>query len=405
MPVFLENYGMEFFCENEDNYMGLMSLAAKEGKAIKGYYDLPYFNKHFGDAQIILRTAKNTGSDGLVAEDIDTHSSGSSIWEVCVHGANIERTDKDLLSRRVAVTRLNDEGGLAVVNLVNADVLPSFLEGDIIKMQVIGLAVDIDYFENEEEYARSVPDTEAGEKYLIGEGAVICTGLLQNRGVDSPNFETDENLDDITAVRGTVKALYWGILRIEEYEQKSFIRCIIDTDFGELEIVHTVEQVGESMRDNMKVGATVSFFGVISGDVAIYEYEKGIVRDEEHNLAVLRSVFCGNDPERIRSVLTKNTSYFAEYNKETYIGADAIIERLKYVQRDNDKKHFAHMATIVGIKDGEEKIEYEAGKRCVVIATDEENNYQTIAFVEVDDDGNISEITTTENPRYEFSVD
>ena len=63
------------------------------------------------------------------------------------------------------------------------------------------------------------------------------------------------------------------------------------------------------------------------------------------------------------------------------------------------------MATIVGIKDGEEKIEYEAGKRCVVIATDVENNYQTIAFVEVDDDGNISEITTTENPRYEFSVD
>ena len=57
MPVFLENYGMEFFCENEDNYMGLMSLAAKEGKAIKGYYGLPYFNKHFGDAQIILRTA------------------------------------------------------------------------------------------------------------------------------------------------------------------------------------------------------------------------------------------------------------------------------------------------------------------------------------------------------------
>ena len=41
----------------------------------------------------------------------------------------------------------------------------------------------------------------------------------------------------------------------------------------------------------------------------------------------------------------------------------------------------------------------------MVIATDEENNYQTIAFVEVDDDGNISEITTTENPRYEFSVD
>lgn len=407
MPAFLENLNMDFFEESEESYVSLLSLVGKEGKRIYGYYNLPYWNAHLGDAQIIMRTApKEQDQDDkqkeLFVAGLDTHSIGSCVWEVLINGMNIDRKNADRLSKRLMVTEVNN-AGTAVVNLVNADVLPSFLEGDTIKMQMIALPGLVEYYKDEEDYAAHQPDDENGKKWLIGEKSVIATGMLRNRSPQSSEFESNENLDDITAIRGIVKALYWGKIKIGEESQNAYLRCIIDTSFGELEIVHTVEQVEESLRCNMKVGATVVMYGTLSGDVAIYEYEKGIVRDEENNLAAMRYVFSGNDPERIRSILSKDVIYQARDGKE-YRGADAVIERIKYVQRENPNQYFAHFARISSVEEREDKTEYSAGKRCLVLALKEETNYESLAFFDYDTEGNICRIVTTADSRYNFEV-
>ena len=211
MPLYLENLNMDFFKESEDTMGALFGMTASEGKAKMGYYNYPYFNKHFGNAQIILRTGyREPGEEDdrrcLQAEGLDTHISGRCVWEVRLHEMNVNRKDADLLSKRVAVTRM-DGGGMAIVNLVNADVLPSFMANDIIKMQMVAFPDLIEYYKDEDDYAEHQSEGKSGKKFLIGEGAVLPTGILRNRDPNSSEYESDDNLDDLTAVRGIGKGL------------------------------------------------------------------------------------------------------------------------------------------------------------------------------------------------------
>ena len=403
MPLFLEDYGLDYFTEDEDTFRALMMLVAQDGKAITGYYGLPYLNLHLGAVQLIERIDRNEEGN-YEAAGLDSHLSGNQIWTVRVHGASIDRTDGDALQKRVLVSRA-DGDGMAVVNLVNADVLPSYLEDDLITMQMIGLPRLMEYFEDEDAYTDSLPPMESGKKLLLEDGSVFPTGFMRNRMVDSPEFESDEDLDDLTNIRGTVKALYHGKFRFQGQEENLFIRCVIDTQFGPLEIVHTYDQIAEAQRGSIRKGAIVNFYGILSGDVAINEYENGIVRDEEHNLAALRYAFVKGDPERLRSILADNASYRAESDDLLFQGAGEIIKRIRYVQSCNQEekdRYYAHMATICAV-DG--NAAYAPGKRCVVLAHGGENRYESIAFIEVDEAGLIESIVTSTDARYRFVLD
>ncbi len=410
MPLYLENLNMDFFKESEDVMGSLFGMTASEGKAKIGYYNYPYFNKHFGNAQIILRTGYREPGDEddrrcIQAEGIDTHISGRCVWEVRLHNMNVDRKDADLLAKRVAVTRM-DGGGMAIVNLVNADVLPSFMGNDIIKMQMVAFPDLIEYYKDEDDYAEHQPEGKTGKKFLIGEGSVIPTGILRNRDPNSSEYETDDNLDDLTAIRGVVKGLYWGELEFEGERYKSFVKCIIDTDMGELEIVHTIDQVEEEMHDNMKVGSTVVMYGTLSGDVAIYEYSEGIVKDEEHHLSLVRYTFTDGDPQRFCRVIADNARYVSEYSKQTFVGKKDIMDRLQYVNDKNSgRKIYAYKATITSVDEGEGELPYGVGKRCVVLAYDEPNDYGGIVFLEMNEEGNITDIVVSINPRYHFKLD
>lgn len=403
MPLLLEDFGLDFFTDDENTFLGLMKLVAQDGKAITGYYGLPYLNLHLGAVQLIERIDRNEEGN-YEAVGLDSHLSGNQIWTVRVHGASIDRKDGDPLQKRVLVSQ-PDGNGMAVVNLVNADVLPSYLEDDLITMQMIGLPRLIEYFEDEDAYADSLPPMESGKKLLLEDGSVFPTGFMRNRMVGSPEFESDENLDDLTNIRGTVKELYHGRFAFQGQEENLFIRCVIETQFGPLEIVHTYDQIAEAQRGSIRKGAIVNFYGILSGDVAINEYENGIVRDEEHNLAALRFAFVEGDPERLRSVLADNASYRAESDDLLFQGSDEIIKRIRYVQSCNQEekdRYYAHMATIQSV-DG--KAAYAPGKRCVVLAHGKENAYESIAFIEVDEAGLIESIVTSTDARYHFVID
>ncbi len=404
MALYLENFGLGFFEEDDNTLMGLIAHTVKDGKGITGYYGLPYLNLHLGAVQMIARTGHREEGDGLEVQGLDTHAKGQAVWECRLSDADIEIKDKDKLQKRVMVNRL-DGGGMAVVTLVNADVLPCFLAGDIIKMQMIGFPELIQYFPDETAYAEEQPSFGNGKKFLLSEGCVFPSGLMKNRNPEDQYFETSDHLDDITNIRGTVKALHYGTVTINDSSNDSFIFCDIDTEFGPLQIVHTIGQVDEKMRKNIKKGAIVSFYGLLSGDVAILDYEKGIVRDEEHNLCALRYMFSGDDPERIRNILSDDCIYVAEYNGTVFSGPDAVIERMKYVQKKHSEQYFAHLATIASVDGGDAKLDYSAGKRCLVLASGAEEKYESIAFIDVNEEGNITRIVTSVEPRYHFAID
>lgn len=210
-------------------------------------------------------------------------------------------------------------------------------------------------------------------------------------------------------VRGTVKELWHGKMDFGEEKWNAFIRCILDTEWGELQIARTLEDVGEKYRNNLHEGATVSALVRIMADPAIYEYENGMILDEEHDLAILRSTFEGADAERMRYVFSDDAVYVTGYNQMSYIGRDAIIDRLNYVSKENENiTVFAQMATITDVEEGEPGEEpplYGVGKRCIVISYKEKEDYSSIAFVDVNEEGRISRLETSIDGRYVFSID
>ncbi len=405
MPNFIEKLGLGFLADNEEQICALWRYIAQEGEAIVGYYGFPYMNLHFGDAQLILRTVRNDEEKRFEVMGMDTHSSGNCVWDVRLSGMNIARKEADVMEHRCVVHRVSDKGGMAVVNIVNADVLPSFDEGETVKLQVIAFPALIEYFRDEDEYAEAQPDLVDGNKLLLADGVMFPTGLMHNHNPGTEDFEADEDMDDLMLIRGTVKNLYCGSIETDGEKHNAYIRCIIGTEYGDLEIVHTIDDVKEEQRTNMRVGAVVSGVFTISGDAAIYEYEKGIVLDEANDLSILRSTFAGADAERIRFVFAENAAYLAEYNNAAYAGRGAIVDRLKYITANAKRKCFAHQAVISSVDDGEESLPYGVGKKCIVIAYGEEDNYESIAFIDIDENGRISRLVTSANSRYHFRID
>ena len=409
MPQYWENLGLECLIEDDKTFNNLVAYSVQNAKAITGYYGLPYLNQHYGDVQVVIRTDPGESGEGLVISGLDTHASGNAVWDVRLREVNIDPDDAGKLTRRVLVEGPDGGGGMAVIDIINADVLPSFMDGDLVRLQLVAFPEYVEYYEDEDSYADSLPERKYGKKLLLAEGCVFPSGLLTNRDPDNPDYGKDDHMDSLVTIRGTVKSAVYGRFRIKEKDEiHPYIVTEIDTQFGPLEIVHTMEQVDEALRKNIHKGAVVNMVGILSGDAAINEYENGIVRDEEHDLALLRYIFADHDPERLRRVLKDDTVYFAEYNDLEFIGPDEIINRIRDVQETGNRPHFAHLATIISIDDDDEIIEppeYAVGKRCIVLASKEETEYESVAFIDVDEDGNISKLRTSIDPRYHFRID
>ena len=274
MPNFFECFGLEFMRESEDTIVGVFNYVAQNGKPIIGYYGFPYFFSELGDVRLIIRTEIKEGKKEIELMGMDTHCAGSCIWTGRLSSVNINKKDADKLERRVVLNR-EDGSGMAVINIVNADVLPSFDEGEPVALQMIAFAVDVHYYANENQYADAQPTMRNGHKMLLAEGTVFPSGLLQNHNPDSKDFQKNDWMDDHVLIRGTVKEIQEGQFKLDDVEETPFLKITIETDFGPLQICHTVEQVPEEERANMKPGSIVSGVFVLSGNAAIYEYENG----------------------------------------------------------------------------------------------------------------------------------
>lgn len=173
--------------------------------------------------------------------------------------------------------------------------------------------------------------------------------------------------------------------------------------YGELEFDHSFDQVPEELRDNIKVGSIISGVCIISADAAIGEYENGIVKDFDHDLRLVRFTLAKGETERLRSVLTADSVYETDTSGNSCYGADEIIDRLTYVCENHEGKYIAHLAEITELAGS--GLEYPVGTKCIVLADKEEDNYESIVFVSVDEDGNISRIHVSTDSRYRFRIE
>ncbi len=411
MANYIENFGLEELLLTEEDSVKFLGYIAREGKLITGYNGT-YINQNLGNAQFILRTALNEKENRYEVTGIDTHSVGKCIWECRVFGAtNPSPPGFGPLQRRCLLSPQKTGEGMTIINIVNSEVLPSYLEDDLIKLQVVGFPVLINYFADEESYINHQSTVREGHRRMIlPNGTIFPSGFMLNHDPRRDESDRDLALDDHVLIRGTVKKCFSGKTILKDLELTKYVRCIVDTDYGELELVHQYKMVGKDQHEHMHEGAIVSAICVLSGDAAIFEHEDGIVFDEENNLRLLRNCLLAGDVDRLGQVLTGDCLYFVETTDQSISGAVKVIDHFRGVSDtiSKDNIYYAHLATVSSLDDCEEEDtppRYGIGKRCLILAAGTIDHYESIAFLDLDDMGKIKQINLSCDGRYRFKID
>lgn len=401
MPFMYSNFGLDDLFENERVMSMFLQHLASEGKSISGYYESPNIFSKNGDIDFYFKTSKSDDKE-MNLEGIDLHCSGRNVWEMINLDIDITPNDAFKTERTFMFANKETESGMIPINIINADVLPSFLEGDIVKMQMCALPYEINYYADIDEYSDAQPEDDNGEKWLVAEGSIIPLSFLINHDANQTKEEKDYSTDDFVIFTAKVKGLYRGIFEFNGVKTHTFIRCVAETMHGDIDFIHTYTQLDESMIKNIKVGSIISGYGILQGDVAIYEYENGIVKNFENNLKLMRHVFSKGEAERMRPLLTDDTVFITENAGKTFIGTDEIINRFNYVCENITSECIPLNATLI---ESECEMEYPMGTKCMALAYNEIDNIESIVFIDVDNTGNIRRIYITNDSRYRFEVD
>lgn len=402
MANFLENFGLGHLYEDDDTMNGLLLITARDGKCLKGYYDIPSLWYKFGDFEPVIRTSPKEDGEGYEITGFDTHCTGNTVWDVCISEGDVDYDDP--MRKRILVKSKEDGSGVCAVDVMHPDILPSYMPGEEIKMQVVAFPIQIDYLATEEEYDKLCPKNKFGNSFGLAEGSIFPLGLFTNSAPDKKPEEIEDEVWSHVIIRGRVKFFRECYVQFGE-SRWPIVRTVIDTHFGELELIHTYEQVKEEQRDNLKKDAIVTGIFEISGDPAIYEYKDGIVKDEENSLRALRQALCLGHAERLQTILKADAVYTAGDGTE-YRGCDEIIQRLNYVHehlKEDDTDVHARFAVLEEQKT-DDSLPYQSGKRCMVLSYGKAQDAEAIVFIEMEN-GEITKIILSSDSRYVFRID
>lgn len=410
----LHCYGLEYLDETQEDRQGLLAYIAQHAKVFNGYRGI-YLNYYMNSVQYCLSAMKNE-SDRYEVINIDVHNTGREVWTCKVKRLLISE-GIDLLANRVMVSPEDDES-FAVVELINSDILPSCEKGETIRFQVTGQALEVHYYDNEEEYIQAEgidigkdhPVLKPG-KLTNGDGMIIPTGFMSQHFVrkdQTEKREIDPEVDSYCAVRGIVKRLRVRDVKLEDKMASRYISCLIDTQFGELPIVHTLDMVKDEEREQLKEGAIVSAVCVLSGDALIYDYDQGIVLNEENNRKLLRSCFNSRGGwDRLCTALAENCRYESEGSGMRIQGKDKIIAFLKereMVQIKENVKYDAVYAILEKPVYDTNEYDAEEGMEVVVLYEHGEKGWLSIVFSHTNEDGLIDEIFLSQSDRHRIRV-
>ena len=403
MATAFENFALTDLVRKPEDALRLASLAAVEGRKIRGYAG-NYFQYWMGDACVVVRTLQNYDTEESELYGMDTHAASDCVWE-CAVEQDITPRDFDPLERRLLVSGRGK--GLAVVEVVNADVLPAFYAGTPLRLNMAGFPRWIDYLPDEAAYVEAQKAKADGENQVLPEGGVFSCGYVLTRTAHVSAAQMQENF---VQLRGRVKDVKVGETYMGLQPMTTFIRATVETSFGDIELCHTAEQVAEEQKDQVKVGAIVSALCILSGDAAIGEYAGGICCDEERDLLLLRNFFEHGGADRLRPAMHSQCVYISDYSGRRLEGGEETIALLKDVEAALDEKsrYYAYPAHLTGVEpdgSGAPEPPYGAGKKCLLLAQGGAEQYVALCFVETDSVGRIRTLRLSQDGRYRFERD
>lgn len=413
MPCMLDVFGMRELAEDEELFEGVLRLCVANGYPLDGYRGA-YTCFDCGNMSFMVRARRGKGEDAPYEVcGVDTQLTGNAIWHVRVVACE-EGDPEDYACRCLVEAAEEGKGGVAVVNIVCADILPSYAPGTLLDLQMCALPLDFRYYDSEDDYIadptshlalpKPVRELEGrrgkdGAHFaILGEGTVCPIGLFA---------EPDKGKSrGVTYLRGTVKHVRMG----DTIERRdAFYIVTLDTQFGPLEVAHAADGLSEAERGRIHEGATLALSCLLSGDAHLGRYEIGLIRDEDTHLRLLMGVFAKDDPERLRAVSEPGLRYLSAYNKREWAGLEAVLERLRYVHQTTKWEYRGRLGTVVGVRQPphQPRLPYGVGRRCVRLYAETEEGEQDLGtlFVTMGKKGALAAFDVTDSEPYTVALD
>lgn len=194
---------------------------------------------------------------------VHMHAEGDAVWQGYASGLAPEPdVDGDGLTDEAClfcVLTNREESRHVTVAISDADILPSFVKGRPIELQVAAFPTDIHYYPTVEEALESHTMT-TGEGIRMHWVEGIPIGLI--------------GLTQTVMLAARVKEV--EPVSVDELGGFQFLRIRVDTDFGPLDIIHTEEMVDEEERPHIRAGAGLFMEAIISGNPARGPYREGM---------------------------------------------------------------------------------------------------------------------------------
>lgn len=225
-----------------------------------------YYPQEEKGLQLVIEGTRN--GTNVAVGNIKVHHTSPTVWKLKIITSLKDFDDTYVVS--------DDNGGCMVVRLVNEQVLGDINEGDVIEVQVAGMAVAVDFFENDEAYENSVPTEDDGRKLLLEDGAVVPIEWIvhnnDNLSEEEKNNQ-DHSLDDLLDFKGTVIQCWKYSLKIHNTDLNSYYMAEIDTTHGKLNVVIPTPVMPKGLRGFGR-GNVITGKLLLSGDACIYDKEQ-----------------------------------------------------------------------------------------------------------------------------------
>lgn len=403
MGSYFSNFGVDF--PDEDSFGRMMENAISNGRGLRTYpAGQAYINYEYGRIQLSFCIVERDDRNEIIS--VDMQGATLTEWEVRVSEPCAFGDGNNQSVRKVMVKRADIGKSMAVVNIINPDVLPSYAADEILTFQIAAFPEHIEYYPTREAFEDTIEPIQSdnelldGQKLIQAPGVLFASGFLNNYGANISEDKKGQIDDDIMVFNATVK-------RVEKNRSGNdswYYAITVDTQFGELEIIHSEDQVPEEERNFIVPGATIDCACHLVADPAMYEYAHGAVFDEENDLRLLRHVCSCGESYRLKGALTDDAVYVTHNGKDSYAGADNIVAWLTYME-EKGKPCNAYMATVTTSLDDR----YNPGDRCVALIYEGEDFVYSLIFVTLDENGKITRMDnvsaqyiTCELDDYEF---
>lgn len=323
MSMDMECFGLQHMVRTREDAAALLRRAVEDGKRVPAWSGA-YYNLHYDCLQIIANCEEDpeTGRPEILSGH--THCAGTALWQCRVLQELAPPPGSSGMDRRLLVAPA-EGGSMTVVDIMNAEILPSYAPGEIIEMQVIMKTEEAGFYRGMEGDHNAKALEEANLPVLEGrrmwDGCPMPVGYLrgmrENR--NSPSG-ADTGGESRVWLRATIEGKGWFTSDLPgKYGQtmeRQLPDCKVMTDYGKLYVM-----LNSLYSHKTAPGVRSSFLGSLQGDVMVGSYEDGMVTDPMNGLMALRYAFSSGRVKRLRTVMAEGCSVVSETGRTAAAGA------------------------------------------------------------------------------------